>query len=84
MVGLLRAEGQFRRIRGHRAMHGLIKALEASTRGTTPWKRAERGVRISGGTDALFHYGRDNLPGTCDTQKGSQSDLIQSAVHIDT
>jgi putative transposase len=31
-AGLLRAESQFRRIKGHRAMATLIKALEESTR----------------------------------------------------
>ena len=41
-------------------------------------------MRISEGTAPLFHFGRDNLPSTCDNQKGSRSDLIQSAVHIDT
>ena len=56
----------------------------SDTPGTTPSKRAERGVRISGGTAAPFHHGRDNFPSTCDNQEGSRSDLIQSAVHIDT
>ena len=32
-------------------------------------------MRISGGTAALFRFGRDNLPSTCDNQKGSRSDL---------
>jgi hypothetical protein len=36
VAGLLRAEGQFRRIKGHRAIPGLIKALEAMTRGQPP------------------------------------------------
>jgi hypothetical protein len=36
VAGLLRAEGQFRRITGHRAMRGLIKALEVRTRGQPP------------------------------------------------
>ena len=31
-AGLLRAESQFRRIKGHRALPTLIKALEESTR----------------------------------------------------
>ena len=42
MAGLLRAEGQFRRIKGHRAMPGLIKALEVITRGQPD--RSERDV----------------------------------------
>jgi hypothetical protein len=29
VAGLLRAEGQFRGIKGHRAMSGLIKALQS-------------------------------------------------------
>jgi hypothetical protein len=33
VAGLLRAEGQFRRIKGHRAMPGLIEAPEDITRG---------------------------------------------------
>jgi hypothetical protein len=33
VAGLLLAEGQFRRIKGHRTMPGLIKALEVMTRG---------------------------------------------------
>jgi hypothetical protein len=40
VAGLLRAEGPFRRIKGHRAMLGLIKALEIMTRGKPP-----KGVR---------------------------------------
>ena len=84
MAGPLRAEGRFRRVKDRRAMPGLIKALEVINSWATPWKRAERGVRISRGPAAIFHHGRDNLPGTCDDQKGSRSDLIQSAVHIDT
>ena len=36
MAGLLCAEGQFRRIKGHRAMPGLIKALEVITWGEPP------------------------------------------------
>jgi hypothetical protein len=32
VAGLLRAERQFRRVKGHRALPTLIKALEASTR----------------------------------------------------
>jgi hypothetical protein len=36
VAGLLRAEGQFRRIMGHRAMPGLIKALQVITRGQPP------------------------------------------------
>ena len=31
-----------------------------------------------------FPQRMDDFPGTCDNQKGSRSDLIQSAVHIDT
>ena len=31
-AGLLRAESKFRRVKGHRALPTLIKALEASTR----------------------------------------------------
>jgi hypothetical protein len=42
VAGLLRAEGQFRRIKGHRAMPGLIKALQVITRGQLP--RSERNV----------------------------------------
>ena len=42
MAGLLRAGGQFRRIKGHRAMSGLIKALEVITLGQPP--RSERNV----------------------------------------
>jgi hypothetical protein len=41
VAGLLRAEAQFRRIKGHRAMTSLIKALEVITRGRplsgSPW-----------------------------------------------
>jgi transposase-like protein len=36
VAGLLRAEGQFRRIKGHRALPGLIKALEVMARGQPP------------------------------------------------
>lgn len=36
VAGLLRAESQFRRIKGHRAMPLLIKALEVATRGQPP------------------------------------------------
>jgi hypothetical protein len=36
VAGLLRDEGQFRRIKGHRAMPGLIKALEVITWGQPP------------------------------------------------
>jgi hypothetical protein len=36
VAGLLRAEGQFRRIKGHRAMPGLIKAAEVKTPGQPP------------------------------------------------
>jgi len=36
VAGLLRAESKFRRIKGHRAMPLLIKALEAITRGQPP------------------------------------------------
>jgi hypothetical protein len=32
VAGLLRAESKFRRVKGHRALPTLIKALEASTR----------------------------------------------------
>ena len=32
VAGLLRAESRFRRLKGHRALPTLIKALEASTR----------------------------------------------------
>jgi hypothetical protein len=42
VAGLLRAEGQFRRIKRNRAMPGLIKALEVITRGQLP--RSERSV----------------------------------------
>jgi transposase-like protein len=34
-AGLLRAESKFRRVKGHRAMPSLLKALEASVRGQT-------------------------------------------------
>ena len=40
-------------------------------------QRAERGVRLSEGTAALFRYGRDNIPGACGDQKRSRTDLIQ-------
>src|SRR5262249_28431954 len=33
VAGLLRAEGKFRRVRGHQAMPALLKALEALVRG---------------------------------------------------
>jgi hypothetical protein len=33
VAGLLRAEGKFRRVKGHRAMPALLKALEAVVRG---------------------------------------------------
>jgi putative transposase len=33
VAGLLRAEEKFRRVKGHRAMPALLKALEASVRG---------------------------------------------------
>jgi hypothetical protein len=36
VAGLPRAEGQFRRIKGHCAMPGLIKALEVINRGQPP------------------------------------------------
>jgi hypothetical protein len=36
VAGLLRAEGQFRRIKGHRALSGLVKALKVMTRGQPP------------------------------------------------
>jgi hypothetical protein len=36
-------------------------------------------VRISGGTAALFRYGRDNLPSTCDNQDGSLSTNTSTA-----
>jgi hypothetical protein len=36
VAGLLRAESQFRRIKGHRAMPLLIKAPEVYTRGQPP------------------------------------------------
>jgi hypothetical protein len=42
VAGLLRAEAKFRRVKGHRAMPALIKALEASTRARRPG--AEHGV----------------------------------------
>ena len=42
MAGLLRAEGQLCGIKGHRAMSGLIKALQVITRGQPP--RSERNV----------------------------------------
>jgi hypothetical protein len=32
VAGLLRAESKFRRVKGHRAMPALMKALEASAR----------------------------------------------------
>jgi hypothetical protein len=41
-AGLLRAESQFRRIKRHRALPTLIKALEDSTRARRP--RIEHGV----------------------------------------
>ena len=41
-AGLLRAESKFRRVKGHRALPTLIKALEASTRARRP--RIEHGV----------------------------------------
>jgi hypothetical protein len=43
VAGLLRAERQFRRVKGHQALSTLIKALEAST------TRARRSG-IEGGT----------------------------------
>ena len=42
VAGLLRAERQFRRIKGHRALPMLIKALEESTRARR--SGIERGV----------------------------------------
>ena len=36
VAGLLRAESRFRRVKGHRALPTLIKALEASTRARRP------------------------------------------------
>ena len=33
VAGLLRAESKFRRVKGHRAMPTLLKALEAEARG---------------------------------------------------
>ena len=36
VAGLLRAESKFRRVKGHRAMPVLIKALEVVTRGQPP------------------------------------------------
>jgi putative transposase len=42
VAGLLRAESKFRRIKGHRALPILIKALEVTTRGQPPG--SERGV----------------------------------------
>ncbi len=33
VAGLLRAKGKFRRVKGHRAMHTLLKALESLARG---------------------------------------------------
>jgi transposase-like protein len=41
VAGLLRAESQFRRVKGHRALPTLIKALEESTRAR--WSGIERG-----------------------------------------
>jgi hypothetical protein len=41
VAGLLRAESNFRRVKGNRALPMLIKALEASTRAR--WSRIERG-----------------------------------------
>jgi hypothetical protein len=42
VAGLLRAESKFRRVKGHRALPTLIKALEASTRAAR--SEIERGV----------------------------------------
>jgi putative transposase len=36
VAGLLRAEAKFRRVKGHRAMPALLKALETSVRGQPP------------------------------------------------
>ena len=40
VAGLLRAESKFRRLKGHRAMPTLLKALEAIGPGATDWNRA--------------------------------------------
>jgi hypothetical protein len=42
VAGLLRAEAKFRRVKGHRAMPALLKALEAVVRGD----RLESGVPL--------------------------------------
>jgi hypothetical protein len=42
VAGLLRAESRFRRVKGHRAMPALLKALEALVRGD----RLESGVAL--------------------------------------
>jgi hypothetical protein len=42
VAGLLRAESQFRRVKGHQAMPALIKALEGSARAQPAG--TERGV----------------------------------------
>jgi transposase-like protein len=42
VAGMLRAEGKFRRVKGHRAMPALLKALEAVVRGD----RVESGVPL--------------------------------------
>jgi hypothetical protein len=42
LAGLLRAEGKFRRVKGHRAMPALLKALEAVVRGD----RVDSGVPL--------------------------------------
>jgi hypothetical protein len=68
VAGLPRVRGQFRRIKGRRDAR--------SDRGT--WRENLRRDRRA------FPPRTDNLPGTCDNQRGSRSDLIQSAVHIDT
>ena len=46
VAGLLRAEGKFRRVKGHRAMPELLKVLEAAVRGD----RAESGGPLRGNT----------------------------------
>jgi hypothetical protein len=42
VAGLLRAEAKVRRVKGHRAMLALLKALEAAVRGD----RLESGVKL--------------------------------------
>ncbi len=61
VAGLLRAESKFRRLKGHRVMPALLKALEEIVRGEPTGTEREVARKYQGDPSAFFNYGRDTL-----------------------